>query len=202
MNGPWTFGWTQLLTIIGFVITIAIAVGGFGTFGRWRRQKIEERRIDVALEALSIAYEAQGVFAAIRNPGVFGYEWEDMPRTAGESDADWEYKSKGYVPLKRINDQKDFFIRVLKLQPRAMAVFGPEIEGFFSKLHEARAHIQVSGQMLMRRPQPGVQWTEAAQKQRTRMEADIGRGWETCTPKTNFLAATECRRRSTFSRRA
>lgn len=176
MNDPWAFGWTQLLTIIGFVITVSIAVSGFRTFDRWKREKIEERRIDVALEALSIAYQSQGIFAAIRNPGVFGYEWEDMPRVPGESDEDWKYRSMGYVPLKRISDNKEFFLRVLQLQPRAMAVFGPEVEGFFAKLHEARANIQVSAQMLMRRPEPGVQWTEAASKQRTRMEADIWSG--------------------------
>lgn len=32
MQDPWIFGWTQLLTIIGFAITIAIAIGGFRTF--------------------------------------------------------------------------------------------------------------------------------------------------------------------------
>lgn len=176
MNDPWAFGWTQLLTLIGFAITIVIAIGGFGTFGRWKREKIEERRIDIALEALSVAYESQGVFATIRSPGVFGYEWEDMPRAEGESDADWKFKTKGYVPLKRINDQKDFFIKVLKLQPRAMAVFGPEVEAIFTQLHEARVHIQVSAQLLMRRPESGAPWSEATQKRLTRMEADIWSG--------------------------
>jgi hypothetical protein len=59
VNDPWAFGWTQLLTIIGFCITVTIALGSFRTFNRWRREKIEEKRLDVALEALSIAYEAQ-----------------------------------------------------------------------------------------------------------------------------------------------
>ena len=34
MTGPWTFGWTQLLTIVGFLITGSIAVTGFRTFER------------------------------------------------------------------------------------------------------------------------------------------------------------------------
>jgi hypothetical protein len=58
MADPWTFGWTQLLTIIGFIITISIAVGGFRTFNRWKREKIEEKRIDIAIEALALVYEA------------------------------------------------------------------------------------------------------------------------------------------------
>jgi len=43
------FGWNQLLTVIGLIVTTIIAIGGFRTFGRWKREKIEERRIDVAL---------------------------------------------------------------------------------------------------------------------------------------------------------
>lgn len=53
MSDPWTFGWTQLLTIVGFIITICIAVGGFRTFGRWKREKIEEKKIEIAFEALA-----------------------------------------------------------------------------------------------------------------------------------------------------
>jgi hypothetical protein len=34
----WAFGWTQVLTLIGFAITIGIAVSGFRTFGRWKRE--------------------------------------------------------------------------------------------------------------------------------------------------------------------
>ena len=53
MNDPWAFGWTQLLTIIGFCITVTIALGSFRTFNRWRREKIEEKRLDVVLEPIA-----------------------------------------------------------------------------------------------------------------------------------------------------
>jgi hypothetical protein len=36
MADPWAFGWTQLFTLVGFLITIIIAVTSFRTFGRWR----------------------------------------------------------------------------------------------------------------------------------------------------------------------
>jgi hypothetical protein len=169
------FGWNQLLTIIGLLVTAAIAIGGFGTFGRWKREKIEERRIDIALEALSVAYESQGVFAAIRNPGAFAYEWEDMPRAERESDEEWRRRATYYVPLKRMNDQREFFIKVLKLQPRVMAVFGPEVEAIFGELNQARAHVQVAAQMLMRRDF-GDAPTDQNLRMRTRMEADIWLG--------------------------
>jgi hypothetical protein len=34
MSNPWAFGWTQLLTISGFMITILIAAVGFRSFAR------------------------------------------------------------------------------------------------------------------------------------------------------------------------
>src|SRR5262249_55579831 len=157
-------------------ITIGIAIGGFRTFGRWKREKIEERRIDIALEALSLAYEVQGVFDAIRNPGAFSYEYQDMPRAEGESDDSWRYRTTYYVPLKRINDYKDFFMRALKLQPRLMAMFGPEVDAMFTNLNEARIHVQVSAGVLMRQPEPVQPLNEERQRVRNRMEADIWSG--------------------------
>ena len=79
MATAWTFGWTQLLTIVGYIITIAIAVGGFRTFGRWKKEKIEEKRIETAIEALALVYESKFIFDHIRSEMSFAYEWKDMP---------------------------------------------------------------------------------------------------------------------------
>ena len=83
MADAWTFGWKQLLTIADFAITIGIAWTGFRTFERWRREKIEEKRIDTAVEALALAYESKFVFDNIRSPMSFPYEWKDMPDSFG-----------------------------------------------------------------------------------------------------------------------
>ena len=83
MTDPWAFGWTPLLTIIGFFVTIGIAHFGFRTFERWKREKIEEKRIDIAIEALELAYDCQEVFEIIRSVGTLGSEYADMPRRDG-----------------------------------------------------------------------------------------------------------------------
>ena len=62
-----------------FSITLCIAFGSFRTFGRWKREQIEERKLDGALEALSIAYEAQMVFEDIQRPFIGQHEWQNMP---------------------------------------------------------------------------------------------------------------------------
>ena len=175
---PWMFGWTQLLTVIGFIITICIALGGFRTFGRWKREKLEEKKIEIAFEALSIAYEAKFIFDAIRSPMSFGYEWEDMPRSPGESDQDWNNRGSFYAILKRIERNRDYFDRLWKLQPRFMAMFGPETEEIFLLLHQARRFIEVSAQMLGRKRHGDEEWSENRQRLHQRMEADIWSGMD------------------------
>lgn len=148
MADPWVFGWTQIFAVIGLVLTALIAIFGFRTFGRWKREKLEERRIEVAFDALTIAYETKFVFQYIRSPLVQGYEWADMPKRDGENDDNRGRRGSYYATFNRIKQNKDFFEKVWQLQPRCMAVFGRNIEKTFLKLHQARRNIEVAAQML------------------------------------------------------
>ncbi len=58
-----------------------------------------------------------------------------MPKAEGESEQDRDYKKTYYVTLKRLDNSREFFLKVLKLQPRFMAVFGPETESIFKQLN-------------------------------------------------------------------
>jgi hypothetical protein len=125
MSDPWAFGWTQLLTICGFVLTATIAGLSLRTFNRWRREKIEEKKIELAFDGLAIAYETKYIFGSIRAPMTFDAEYKDMPRRPEESDDQWSRRGTYYAIYKRIEAHRDFFDRVWKLQPRFMAAFGP-----------------------------------------------------------------------------
>ena len=146
---PWAFGWTQLLTIIGFVITLGIALGGFRTFGRWKREKLEEKRIEIALDMLGMVYEAKYIFDNIRSPMSFDYEWRDMPEGVGNNEGDRRRRGPFFATLKRIEAHREFFERAWKLQPRCIAVFGPEAEEIFLLMHRSRREIEVSAEMLV-----------------------------------------------------
>jgi hypothetical protein len=148
MNDPWAFGWTQTLTIVGFLITIFIAVGGFRSFGRWRREQLESKRIDVAIEALTIAYKSKFVFGHIRGAMSYGDEWHDMPTLPDDSDEKRRRRGIFYGILKRVELHRDYFDAVWTLQPKFMAVFGPATEDIFRKLHGARRNIEIAAQML------------------------------------------------------
>ena len=141
---PWAFGWTQLLTIIGFGITVSIAVGGFQTFGRWRRQQIEERRIDIAFEALSIAQESKFIFDRIRASNGSESEWRSMAIKPGETEQDRAMRGGSYAILVRMEAARDYFERVSRLQPKAIAVFGTAVERAFERLNRAAGYVHES----------------------------------------------------------
>jgi hypothetical protein len=174
---PWTFGWTQLLTIVGFLITIGIAAGGFQSFTRWKKEKIEEKRIDTAIEALALVYESRFVFEHIRNIGTaFSYEWEDMPESFGP-EAERNVRGPFYATLKRLDSYKEFFERAWKVQVRCTALFGPGVEQAFLLMHQSRRQIQVSAEMLLRDFKPSF---ESEDNLRTwqRSRSDV---WEGCS---------------------
>src|SRR6266567_2276120 len=145
---PYAFGWNQALTLLGLVLTGLIAWGGFRSFDRWKREKLEERRIEIAFDLLSIAYESKYVFDNIRTPMSFSYEWEDMPKQPGETDDEWRRRGPYYAARKRVIAAKPFFDRLFQIQPKCMAMFGTQVEDTFMLLHKARREIEVASDML------------------------------------------------------
>jgi hypothetical protein len=152
VNDPWAFGWTQLFTAFGLITTIIIAIAGFRTFGKWRREKLEEKRIEVAIEALALCYEARFVFDGIRSAISYPGEWADMPQIGLE--AERSQRGSFYAILKRVQASKDFFDRAWKVQVRCTAVFGANAEETFLLMQKARREVEVSAEMLYQDPQP------------------------------------------------
>ena len=134
MPDPWAFGWNQLLTIAGLIITVVIAIGGFKTFGRWKREKIEEMRIDVAIRALALSYKSKFVFENIRSEMSFGYEWKDMPERPGDTEEKRGERGPFYAILKRIEAHKAFFENAWELQVECTAIF------FYATVRNQLAH--------------------------------------------------------------
>jgi hypothetical protein len=152
VNDPWAFGWTQVLTLVGFSITIVIAISGFRTFGRWKRERIEEQRIDIAFEALSIAHESKMVFGRIRDPKGFEGEWSKMPIKEGESISDRSMRGGPFATLVRINAYTDYFERMSRLQPKAIAVFGDLAQAAFDRFNKADNLVRDSAIFLAWQP--------------------------------------------------
>jgi len=148
MKDQWVFGWTQVLTIAGLLLTATVSGLGLRTFAKWRREAIEGRRIEAAVEALSLAYHAKWIFENIRGPIVYEYEYEKMPERSGESDDSRGRRGKYFAVLERLQRNGEFFKSIWNIQPRMMALFGPDVEEIFLELHKVRRQIEVSAGLL------------------------------------------------------
>jgi hypothetical protein len=175
MENPWAFGWTQLLMIAGLVLTGMVSILGLRTFGKWRRETIEARRIEAAVDALSLAYQTRWIFENIRAPIIYPYEYEEMQERPGEPEDRRASRGKYFAVLKRVERNSEFFKAVWNVQPRVMALFGAETERVFRELHEARRQIEVSAGLLYRdfTSEVGLELTEDTKRLRSRQREDI-----------------------------
>jgi hypothetical protein len=177
-DNPWAFGWTQLLTLVGFAITISIAVSGFRTFGRWKRERVEERRIDIAFEALSVAHESKFAFDKIRDSNGFEGEWSAMAVREGENQTDRSMRGGSYAILVRLDAYADYFERVSRLQPKAIAVFGQKVESAFDRLYRAHAFVRDAAvQLTWQLPVHPEQPSEEDFKFRMQLRGDLWAGF-------------------------
>jgi hypothetical protein len=175
MSDPWSFGWTQVLAIAALVLTSVVSWLGLRTFGKWRRETIEGRRIEVAVEALSLTYQSKWIFENIRAPIVYEYEYDDMPGISGESDDERARRGKYFGVMRRIERNGEFFKEVWRVQPRVMALFGADTEAIFREMHEARRQMEVSAGLLFQhfREEWHKQLTEDTKRLRHEQLEDI-----------------------------
>lgn len=150
MDNAWVFGWGHLLTIVGMVITVWIAIAGFRTIEHWRREKIEEKKIDISIQALALSYKSKLVFDAIQSAMAYGHEWADMPEKGPQNER--SQRGAFYAVLKRVENNKEFFQRAWELQVECAAIFGPHVETVFLNVQRARREIEVAAQMLWETP--------------------------------------------------
>ena len=139
------------VAMLGLVLTGIIAIAGFRSFSRWKREKIEERRIEVALDALAIAYEAGFRFEGIRSTILREDEYADIDAPSKNSSrfiVHREGQRSPYAVLKRMQSSHDFFKRVFDIEPKFMAIFGAETEEIFAQLYDAKQMVETSAQAL------------------------------------------------------
>lgn len=143
-----------IVALVGIAVTGTMAGLGLRSFAKFKREKIEERRIEVALDALAIAYESKFVFETIRARAIARHEYENatdprfMVGDVGIRVNIRDGQQGAYAVLRRIEGQEEFFERVRKIEPRFMAVFGTESESIFVALYSARTQLAAAAETL------------------------------------------------------
>jgi hypothetical protein len=142
----------SIVALLGLGLTAVIAIAGFKSFGRWKREKIEERRIEVALDALAIAYEVRFRFEGIRSRIMREDEYADIDEplkgNAFPMMKHREGQRSPYAVLKRMDNNREFFDRVFDIEPKFMAIFGAETEEIFAELYDAKRMVETAAEAL------------------------------------------------------
>ena len=145
-TGAMISGWA---TLAGAAAVVYAAHKGSSTFKSWRRQKNEERRIDLAEQVLTLAYKSRRAIEDMRAPGILGVEMSELHaqlREQGVVDDDTPVTHKGVlanaqVILSRSNSRKAIWDALLDTLPVAKAIFGSEVEEQLEEFWKQRCRL-------------------------------------------------------------
>lgn len=184
-TGSMLSGWG---TLIGVAAVIYAAHKGSDTFKQWRRQKSEERRIDLAEQVLTTAYKLKRAIEGIRSPMMLVGEIATVELNLRErglindsiSDAAKSTLTTAQGTLMRIDHYKDLWNALLDITPVSKAVFGDQIEKQLEEFWHQRSKIVAAANAYARLPTDNYARTAEQQMQqhqrRDRLEQTLWYG--------------------------
>lgn len=142
-------GWA---TLVGAAAVIYAARVGANTFAAWKRQKVEERRMDAAERVLTLAYRLRYNFADVRRRGMFAYETTTAEKRLDETISGWRTKehaerqrlTTAQIIMNRLSYHAQDWQQIWELKPLALALFGTEVEADLHKFWEQYVAVEVS----------------------------------------------------------
>lgn len=173
-TGSMLSGWA---TLFGAGAVVYAAHKGSDTFKQWRRQKNEERRIELAEQILTLAYKLRRAIEGIRSPAMWAEESiaiHDELRKNGVITDQTPEGDKGILAtaqatLSRSNANKPLWDALLDTMPTAKAVFGDDVENALNALWKQRGKLVASAQSyarLIHQPDPRSEKEREAQLKR------------------------------------
>jgi hypothetical protein len=174
-------------TVAGSGAVLYAAYVGRQTFKGWKRQKIEERKIAVAEQILTLAYRLKRAFSGIRSPGMAGHESRACETKLREDGVIDEATPPGVVSLlitaqgtlTRTTHFKPQFDALLDIMPVAKAIFGDDMETWLNVFWTQRSLVMVAAQSLARQgPNQVFRDQEHIDQVLRRRERDEERIWE------------------------
>lgn len=149
-------------TLVGAVTLFIAAIIGRNTFENWRKQKSEERRIELADEIVLAAYDCQRDLAIARNGVMLLDERDDADAflrangsvTQNTSGSELQRKLYAQVILTKFYNQNSWS-KLQALSARSKAIFGEAIECEFANIERARLNTIVGAKMYSTLTDPG-----------------------------------------------
>jgi hypothetical protein len=168
--------------ILNVIAIVGAAFFGLRTFNRWRNERIEERRIELAERALGLIFEVQEIFDYVRNPISWAGEGRTRERSANETSDQAKNRDSDYIPFERMTYSKEYFDRVRVAVPSVRAVFGKETADTLNEIRRLHAEVIFAARTHVRNQQYTGVLSEARQKSMDRIEAILWKGSEDPDP--------------------
>lgn len=150
-TGAWMQAWAGFAQA-GAVVFVAYK--GADAFKAWRRQKIEERRMQAAERILTVAYRMRRALSAIRHPMMWSGPLEAAEQKlldkgysfAGMSDGEKKKVVHAQAILDRIGGFSTEWDEMLEVTPLAKALFGAALESQLERLMRQRNMVAASAE--------------------------------------------------------
>lgn len=165
-------------TVLGAVAVIVTATKAADTFRQWKLQRLEDRKMQLAEQALTLVYKLDPAIAFIRNPMVSGEENEAARQTLTDQNVMNDQTPEGRVnvlataqaTLNRIKSYRPLFDNLAEIRPVVRAIFGTETEQSLAVFDKAARDVQGAavGYAYIRLAQPRSQ--EEADREWERMQ--------------------------------
>jgi hypothetical protein len=145
--------WLELLKVAPGVVTAVTAIFGLGVaragLQKWRTETIGKRKAELAEQALVGVYEARDVFTYVRSRALFGDEGKSRKADETESDKQKRQRDVYFVPVERLNREKEVFAKLQAVRYAFEAHFGPEGVVPFGLIHKVHVEIMSAAQILI-----------------------------------------------------
>lgn len=128
------------------LVTGTVAVIGVTS---WRRQMVGKRKAELAEQVLVDFYEARDVFQWVRSSGFLASEGNSRKATEDEPDQVRLMRNVYFIPLERLNREKELFARLQARRYVFRAYFGDAGTEPFETLAKAHNEISVTAGLLI-----------------------------------------------------
>ena len=139
----------EITSIIQSAAVLVVAIPAFRGLNSWRVQLLGKKKIELAEEALVLAYELQAAIEWARHPVSYGGEGQERPNRDQETDAIRNTNDSYYSRVSRLNESMEQFSRLRALQMLFRAHFANEAQEALSTFFITRNRINSAVGMLI-----------------------------------------------------
>ena len=135
---------TDFTSIIQTVAVVAAAIAAIRGLNTWRKQQIGQRQFELAEEALTLAYELQGIIDWARHPVSLSSEGHDRPGRDDEPENLRSINDAYYAGISRLSQHEETFAKMRTIRMRFKAHFGDSAADTLETFVLTRNKIEIS----------------------------------------------------------